>query len=83
MYKWTEKWLLNFYLGNCECMKTGRNSIEESNYIRVQELDKWTEEKDIGVIIDNSLTFLDHLAENKVHEQLARGLNRKTKFLSH
>ena len=78
MHKWTEKWLLNFHPGKCKSMRIRRSDINEHNYKMIQELSTCTKEKDIGVIIDNKLTFSDHLAEKVNKANRLVGMMRRT-----
>ncbi len=61
--KWTEKWLLFFHPEKSKYMRIGNTSVDDNGYIMYNNVSKTTTEKDIGVVIDDKLTFADHLAE--------------------
>ena len=60
------KWLLKFHPKKCKTMRIGRSKVESYNYKLRDELNpvmKTREEKDIGVIIDDKLSFEKHISE--------------------
>lgn len=61
--KWTEKWLLHFHPEKSKYMRLGQTEIEDTEYNMHYNINKTRTEMDIGVVIDNKLTFSDHLAK--------------------
>ena len=80
---WSNKWLLYFNAEKCKVLHVGRTNqcykysmeIEENV---TQEISKCTEEKDLGVIFDNTLSFDAHI--NNVINKATRmtGIIRRT-----
>ncbi|KAG7170129.1 putative Endonuclease-reverse transcriptase-containing protein 9, partial [Homarus americanus] len=60
---WTEKWMLNFHPEKSKYMRIGRTKVADHGYHMYTTIKKTTVEKNIGVVIDDKLTFSDHLAE--------------------
>jgi hypothetical protein len=68
MHQWSDKWLLKFHPAKCKSMSMGRERDSNFKYKfdtaeGAQYLDKVTQEKDVGVIIDNNLEFEAHICE--------------------
>ena len=66
MYEWSERWLLRFHPDKCKTMHIGNNNSEPMSYKLkpdISGMDITTSEKDVGVIIDNKLSFDLHIAE--------------------
>ena len=60
---WASKWQLRFNATKCKVMHLGHgnphyNYVMENNVV----LASTNKEKDLGVIVDNSLSFSDHIA---------------------
>ena len=62
---WTNKWLLRLHPQKCKCMKLGKSSNEGDHKYSLlnTDLEEVTEEKDIGVIIDQKFSFESHISE--------------------
>ena len=68
LQNWSDKWLLRFHPDKCCVLKIGR---ENDNEYKMGNADKGeritlkqtTKEKDLGVIIDDKLSFRDHIAQ--------------------
>ncbi len=59
---WSNKWLLRFHPGKCKHMHIGKKSSSSNTYnLHDQQLECIKEEKDIGVCIDDELTFEKHI----------------------
>ena len=62
---WSDKWLINFNITKCKVLHLGHNNPQHDYTIRDREdlivLAKTTCEKDLGVNIDNKLTFNEHI----------------------
>ena len=62
MVKWTSDWLLKFHPDKCKTLEVTRKAPRNYMYmIEGTELDHVEEEKDIGVITDQKLTFSNHM----------------------
>lgn len=65
MHTWTETSLLKFHPDKCKCMHISTKKNKEPTTYRLgpgnKPLDSTTQEKDIGVIIDDKLTFDAHI----------------------
>ncbi|ELU01614.1 hypothetical protein CAPTEDRAFT_139171, partial [Capitella teleta] len=74
LHSWTNSWILHFHPGKCKVMHieptetTSKLSIPNSTSI----LDETNIEKDLGVMIDNKLTFTQHTTDkiNKANKTL-------------
>ena len=75
---WSEKWQLRFNAKKCKVMHLGRQNINVKYNMADVQLKEITEEKDLGVMIDNELKFDIHVAKqvNKSNAQL--GLIRRS-----
>ena len=65
---WSEKWLLRFHPDKCKRMKISVKKEKEKQYEYslkegLNPMEETKAEKDIGVIIDNKLSFEDHINE--------------------
>ena len=62
--EWSNKWLLKFHPEKCKHMHIGKSSDVVVNYqLNDTTIDQVSEEKDIGVIIDNDLSFDTHISK--------------------
>ena len=55
--------MLEFHPDKSRHMRVGRSSAEDQDYTMFSNITKTNTEKDIGVVIDNKLTFADHMSE--------------------
>ena len=79
MNDWSEKWLLKFRPEKCRTMRIGRSKVESYDYKLRADLNpilKTTEEKDIGVIIDDK--FTKHTGEKVNKANSVMGVIRRT-----
>ena len=60
--QWSKDWLLKFHPEKCKCMTIGEDNKKFEYKLQNQMLQKVVEEKDIGVIIDDQLTFESHIS---------------------
>jgi hypothetical protein len=83
LYEWSKKWLMNFNLDKCVCMHIGLNNEGHSYYIGNQKLKVVSEEKDLGVLIDQNFKFSKQcsLAVKKANKMLGL-IKRKIKHKS-
>ena len=66
MNEWSGRWLLRFHPDKCKTMHIGNNNSEPMSYKLkpdISGMDITTSEKDVGVIIDNKLSFDMPIAE--------------------
>eukprot|EP00794_Sanderia_malayensis_P012191 gene12191-13447_t len=74
-HDWTTESLMKFHPQKCKSMRIGKDDINEYYYTmgndKVQ-LEKSEKEKDIGIVIDNSLSFEHHITQkvNKANSVL-------------
>ncbi|KAI8520112.1 hypothetical protein Bbelb_033690 [Branchiostoma belcheri] len=54
---WSNKWQLPFNAGKCKVLHLGRNNIKAKYTLGGQEIQETEEERDLGVIVDNKLSF--------------------------
>lgn len=81
MNDWSEKWLLKFHPEKCKTMRIGRSKVENYDYkLRADLIPmvKTSEEKDIGVIIDDKLSFEKHISEKVNKANSVMGVIRRT-----
>ena len=78
---WSEKLLLKFHPEKSKIMRIGRSKIESYDYKLRADLNpmlKTTEEMDIGVIIDDKLSFEKHISEKVNKTNSVMGVIRRT-----
>ena len=71
--EWSDTWLLRFYPYKCKHMHIGKKNDDNSYSLHRKSLEKFIEEKDIGVVIDSDFTFEKHINEkvNKANQMFA------------
>ena len=73
--EWTNTWLLKLHPEKCKYMQLGNKAPQNTVKYTLQgiELSETQEEKDIGVLIDNRLSFDSHISEKvkKAHQMFA------------
>ena len=60
--EWSKKWQLPFNANKCKAMHLGNNNPNFTYYLDNHPLEMTRNEKDLGVIIDDSLKFHEHTA---------------------
>ncbi len=77
LQQWSDTWKLSFNPNKCTALHLGRNNLQQ-NYVMLSPsgavtLENTTCEKDLGVLIDNELTFDNHIstAVKKANTKLA------------
>lgn len=78
IYSWSEKWLLSFHPDKCKYMRIGRTTIDDQGYQMEKQLKKVALEKDVGVVINDKLSCVDHLAEKVNKANKIVGIIRRT-----
>jgi hypothetical protein len=74
---WSDKWLLHLNIKKCKILSFGKNNKINHNYIITEDnnniiLDRETNISDLGVILDNQLSFSVHIQQkiNKAFSML-------------
>ena len=84
---WSDRWLLRFHPQKCAVMKLGYRKSEASYSMPIKTADGSTDrmtlaetesEKDLGVVIDNKLTFCEHVAQSTMKANRVVGLIWRT-----
>ena len=57
---WSDKWLLKFNQKKCKHLHLGQDP-EYTYYMEGKEITKTDEEKDLGIIVDTNLKFVQHI----------------------
>ena len=81
MHDWSEKWMLKFHPDKCKTMRIGRSKVEKWEYnlkSGSKPMEESTAEKDVGVIIDNKLSFDKHITEKVNKANSIVGIIRRT-----
>lgn len=78
MKLWTEKWLLSFHPEKSKYMRIGKTKVEDEGYYLTNHIERSTSEKDIGVTVDNRLSFSAHLSEKINKANKIVGLIRRS-----
>jgi hypothetical protein len=81
MYKWTDKSLLKFHPDKCGIMRIGKTVDKDRIYTMGHDnhpLKVIKEEKDIGVIIDDKLSFSSHMSTKINKANAIMGTIRRT-----
>ena len=64
---WSDKWLLKFHPDKCKHLEIGQKNNQSQYKLNINSkdhiLEKVTEEKDIGVLIDTKLSFENHISQ--------------------
>ena len=87
LQSWSDKWLLNFHPDKCKVLTVGNVNAVQNNDARPYYLKKGntphtlehvTEMKDLGVIIDNALSFDEHIQKIVSKANKLAGLIRRS-----
>ena len=80
MKEWTDKWLLTFHPDKCKYMRIGSTGALDAGYKLDldQQLPRIEIEKDLGVQIDDKLSFSNHISEKINKANKIMGLIRRT-----
>ena len=81
---WSEKWQMAFHPDKCKVLHIGHNNEKYRYYINGQEIQKVSEEKDLGIIISEDLKPKKHIARivkraNRLLGMIWRTLSCKNK----
>ena len=61
LQKWATKWKMSFNVNKCKIMHMGYGNDKHQYNLGGEQLAETTEEKDLGVLIDNELKFTKHI----------------------
>ena len=81
LQEWSDKWLLRFHPEKCKAMRIGKSRVEKWDYSLKEGLPPMEyvdSEKDIGVVIDNKLSFNQHISEKINKANSIMGILRRT-----
>ena len=89
IYKWSETWQLHFHPDKCKVLSLGNRSQddkpklhlyvrEENGSLKESPLEETASEKDIGVIIDNKLSFKEQIDTKTTKTNTIMGIVRRT-----
>merc|ERR1711867_265956 len=72
LLEWSEKWQIKFNADKCKVIRFGKFQRDSNYVMNGQELDWVMEEKDLGVIVDNTLKSSKHcqMVVNKANRML-------------
>ena len=73
--KWSERWLLKFNENKCKYVCFGQQEICYLDDVPVTQV---SEEKDLGILIDNSLKFQNHINSQAKKANKMLGLIRRS-----
>ena len=73
LVQWSNKWLLPFNATKCKVMHMGHHNPELTYTLHGTPIEKTSEEKDLGIIIDNHLNF---------HRQTAAAVSKASQMLA-
>ena len=59
---WSKKWQLPFNETKCKVIHVGKSNVKKTYTMNLQALETSDADKDLGVIVDNSLKFHVHVA---------------------
>ena len=76
--RWSRTWQLPFNVAKCKVMHLGNNNPEYEYTMSNQKLEVITQEKDLGVIVDNSLSFHNHTDAVVARAYQTLGVIRRT-----
>lgn len=63
MVEWSKRWQLRFHPDKCKILKIGDGHVEYDFQLGGAALSETQQEKDLGVIMDSTLTFKQHMAD--------------------
>ena len=77
---WSNKWQMPFNVSKCKFLHLGRSAPDHTYQLCNQTIEQVTEEKDLGVIIDNQMKYHQHVHVSFATSKAMRmvGVVRKT-----
>ena len=61
LHEWATKWKMSFNVNKCKVMHIGYDNPNHQYNLNGEILSSTTEEKDLGIVIDNELKFAKHI----------------------
>ena len=82
---WSDKWLLNFHPDKCKVLTVGKRTLQTSYKLKsrgtIHELDLVHDMKDLGVTVDENLSFETHIQDKVNKANRTTGMIRRA-FIS-
>jgi hypothetical protein len=78
LMSWANDWLLGFNESKCKVLHIGKKNPCYNYYMNGTELDTVTEEKDLGVLVTNNLSFSKHIAKAAAKANSVLGMIRRS-----
>ena len=75
---WSNKWQMPFNISKCKFLHLGRSAPDHTYQLCNQTIEQVTEEKDLGVIIDNQMKYHQHVSFATSKAMRMVGFVRKT-----
>ena len=75
---WSQKWQLNFNATKCKVIHFGQNNLNLGYNMDGSQLEVAEHEKDLGVVIDNDLSFDMHINQKVLKANRVLGLIRRS-----
>ena len=84
LHSWTLDWQIKFNSDKCKVLHLGKNNPDISYNMNGVRLEVTEAEKDLGVVVDNKLSFDQHISEivkkgNKITGMISHYITNKTK----
>jgi len=76
--KWSEDWLIKFHPEKCSVMHLGKNNPKNGYNLNGHNLCKSEFERDLGVIVDDELTFKEHITSKISKARQVWGMIRRS-----
>ena len=77
LLEWSDKWLLKFNASKCKVLQIGNQDDTQTYHMNNVTLENVTEERDLGVTVDQNLTFHDHVDQQVAKANQILGLIRR------
>jgi hypothetical protein len=86
MQEWSEKWQLKFHPEKCHVLKLGHKKSDAAYFMKGRrdgeeytvKLQESSVEKDLGVFVDNGLSFKEHVAKSTAKANQVVGVIRRS-----
>ena len=78
LVEWSRNWLLGFNEGKCKVLHVGRNNPGCDYFMKGKKLEAVTEERDLGVLMSNNLSFSKHIALSAAKTNGILGMIKRT-----
>jgi hypothetical protein len=78
LWDWSEKWQMKFNTDKCKVMHIGANNLQEEYFMDGKQLEKISEEKDLGVIVSSNFKVSNQCIKAAKKGNQILGLIRRT-----